>query len=148
MTIDSRAKGQRGEYLVRDMLRKYSSLPWERIPASGALSYLKSDLYVPHEKNKYAVEVKNYEDEAVNLKLLTNKTCHLFGWWDKIKEQAALRDQEPLLFFKHNRSKVFVATRDCPKVVTKFFYLPWIECYICLAEEWLEKETIEWLNPS
>ncbi len=28
---------------------------------SGALEYLKGDLYVPNEKNLYCIEVKNYE---------------------------------------------------------------------------------------
>ena len=41
--VDSRAKGARGEYLVRDMLRSYTGLKFERVPASGALEYLKGD---------------------------------------------------------------------------------------------------------
>ena len=38
--VDSRAKGARGEYLVRDMLREATGLKFERVPASGALEYL------------------------------------------------------------------------------------------------------------
>ena len=56
--VDSRAKGARGEYLVRDLLREYTNLQFERVPNSGALEYLKGDLYIPHEKNKYCIEVK------------------------------------------------------------------------------------------
>ena len=59
--VDSRAKGARGEYLVRDMLRDFTGLQFERVPNSGALEYLKGDLYVPHEKNRFCIEVKNYE---------------------------------------------------------------------------------------
>ena len=35
--VDSRAKGARGEYLVRDMLREATG-SLNRVPASGALS--------------------------------------------------------------------------------------------------------------
>ena len=146
MAVDSRAKGQRGEYLVRDLLRKHTGLKWERVPASGALSYLKGDLYVPHEVNNYLIEVKNYEEQAVDLKLLTNKSCNLIKWWTKAIEQAAEREQEPLLFFKHARSKVFVATKDEPKKCPKYMYINYLDVYVTLAEDWLKKEEIFWLG--
>ena len=60
--VDSRAKGARGEYLVRDMLREATGYKFERVPASGALEYLKGDLYVPNAANKYCIEVKNYSE--------------------------------------------------------------------------------------
>ena len=59
--VDSRAKGARGEYLVRDMLRVHTGLKFERVPASGALEYLKGDLYVPHAKNKYCRSIKSLD---------------------------------------------------------------------------------------
>ena len=34
--VDSRAKGARGEYLVRDLLREHTGLQFERVPMSGA----------------------------------------------------------------------------------------------------------------
>ena len=71
--VDSRAKGARGEYLVRDMLREYTGLKFERVPASGALEYLKGDLYVPHEKNYYCIEVKNYAESPLSDKMFTQK---------------------------------------------------------------------------
>jgi hypothetical protein len=49
--VDSRAKGARGEYAVRDLLREYTDLQFERVPSSGALEYLKGDLYIPHVDN-------------------------------------------------------------------------------------------------
>ena len=39
--VDSRAKGARGEYLVRDMLRQHTGHQFERVPSSGALEYLR-----------------------------------------------------------------------------------------------------------
>ena len=71
--VDSRAKGARGEYLVRDLLREYTNLQFERVPMSGALEYLKGDLYVPNEKNYFCIEVKNYSETPLTDKILTQK---------------------------------------------------------------------------
>ena len=139
--VDSRAKGARGEYLVRDMLRTASGLKFERVPSSGALSYLKGDLYVPDERNVFCIEVKNYEKSPLTDKVFTNKTNYLVQWWEKIKHQASLKDQDPLLFFKYSRSKVFVVTETEPKK-TKYMHISWLDCYVSLAEEWLENEQV------
>jgi|TARA_R110000796_G_scaffold63245_2_gene146278 hypothetical protein len=141
--VDSRAKGQRGEYLVRDMLRDASGLQFERVPSSGALAYLKGDLYIPDANNAFCIEVKNYEKSPLSDKVFTNKTNYLLVWWEKIVKQAELKLQQPLLFFKYSRSKVFVVTTIQPKN-TKFMYISWLDCYVCLAEEWLENEKMEW----
>lgn len=69
--VDSRAKGARGEYLVRDLLRESTGLQFERVPSSGALDYLKGDLYVPHAKNRFCIEVKNYESSPLSDKVFT-----------------------------------------------------------------------------
>ena len=141
--VDSRAKGARGEYLVRDMLRDASGLQFERVPSSGALSYLKGDLYVPDAKNLFCIEVKNYEKSPLTDKIFTNKTNYLLQWWDKIVKQAELKLQQPLLFFKYSRSKVFVATTLSPDN-TRYNYVSWLDCYIMVADEWLEQEKVEW----
>lgn len=141
--VDSRAKGQRGEYLVRDMLRDASGLQFERVPSSGALAYLKGDLYIPDANNAFCIEVKNYEKSPLSDKVFTNKTNYLLLWWEKIVKQAELKLQQPLLFFKYSRSKVFVVTSIKPES-TKHMYISWLDCYVMLAEEWLENETMEW----
>ena len=139
--VDSRAKGARGEYLVRDMLREATGLKFERVPASGALEYLKGDIYVPNNKNIYCIEVKNYADSPLTDKIFTaTKTNNLIRWWKKVVQQAYNGDQKPLLFFKYNRSKVFVVTEVKPSDKTDFMYISFLKCYICLADEWLEVE--------
>ncbi len=148
MSVDSRAKGQRGEYQVRDLLRKHTKLQWERTPSSGALSYLKGDVYVPDKDCAFLVEVKNYEEPLFSHKIITNKNCLFEQFWLKGIEQASPREQEPILVFKHSRSKFFVATRIMPKNVTNFIYVNKLEVYVCLFEEWLEKEEIQWLKVS
>ena len=102
--VDSRAKGARGEYLVRDMLREHTNLQFERVPNSGALEYLKGDLYVPHEKNVYCIEVKNYAESPLSDRIFTQKkTNNLIQWWKKLIIQAEGGNQDPLLFFKYKR---------------------------------------------
>ena len=145
--VDSRAKGARGEYLVRDMLREYTNLQFERVPASGALEYLKGDLYVPHEKNKFCIEVKNYAESPLTDKIFTApRTNNLIRWWTKVLKQAAQGDQEPLLFFKYNRSPVFVVTTEVPEETQEYMFICFLQCFVLLAEEWLEKEKPEFLN--
>ena len=145
--VDSRAKGARGEYLVRDMLREFTGHQFERVPSSGALEYLKGDLYVPHAKNKYCIEVKNYESSPLSDKIFTApKTNNLIKWWNKLEKQADQGDQKPLLFFKYNRSPVFVVTERPPKETKQYMFICFLECFILLAEEWLEKEKVEFLD--
>jgi Holliday junction resolvase len=146
--VDSRAKGSRGEYLVRDMLRDASGLVFERVPSSGALSYLKGDLFVPHEDNRFCIEVKNYEESPLNDKIFTNKSNYIVKWWEKLLQQAAHGEQEPLLLFKYNRSQVFVVTEIKPFKTEKYMYISWLNCYVLLAKDWLESEDIQWLKAS
>ena len=120
--VDSRAKGARGEYLVRDLLREYTNLQFERVPMSGALEYLKGDLYVPNEKNYFCIEVKNYSDTPLTDKILTQKkTNNLIKWWKKLVIQAEGGGQDPLLFFKYNRSKIYVVTDVSPEHINYIY---------------------------
>lgn len=145
--VDSRAKGARGEYLVRDLLRDYTGLQFERVPLSGALEYLKGDLYVPNSNNVFCIEVKNYADSPLSDKIFTQeKTNNLVKWWTKLKHQAKNCNQKPLLFFKYDRSKVFVVTDMEPQTAKKYLYISWLSCYIILAEEWLEEERVSFIN--
>ena len=125
------------------MLRDASGLQFERVPSSGALAYLKGDLYIPDANNAFCIEVKNYEKSPLSDKVFTNKTNYLLIWWEKIVKQAELKLQQPLLFFKYSRSKVFVVTNIKPEN-TKYMHISWLDCYVCLAEEWLENEKMEW----
>jgi Holliday junction resolvase len=144
--VDSKAKGARGEYLVRDLLREYTNLQFERIPMSGALEYLKGDLYVPNEKNYFCIEVKNYADSPLTDKILTQKkTNNLKKWWKKLKIQATGGNQAPLLFFKYNRSKIYVTTEIVPKNID-YIYISELNCYVTLAEDWLKKEKVEFIK--
>jgi Holliday junction resolvase len=144
--VDSRDKGSRGEYLVRDLLREHTGLGFERVPLSGALAYLKGDIYIPNRHNRYCIECKFYEESALNDKILTNKSNNLIKWWAKIVEQATNQKQEPLLLFKYNRSKIFVATQELPTNTNNYLYIAPLLCYTLLAEEWLTSEKPRFLG--
>lgn len=145
--VDSRAKGARGEYLVRDMLREATNLQFERVPSSGALEYLKGDLYVPHAKNHFCIEVKNYENSPLSDKIFTApKTNNLIKWWTKLVRQAEQGNQEPLLFFKYNRSPVFVCVGELPEYTDHYIFISFLGCFVLLAEEWLNKEKVEFIS--
>ena len=144
--VNARAKGARGEYIVRDILREYTGYQFERIPSSGALAYLKGDLYVPHEKNKYCIEVKNYADSPLSDKIFTQpKTNNLIQWWRKLLIQARDMKQQPLLFFKYNRSPVYVVTDTKPQFAD-YMYISVLGCYVSLALDWLDTEEVEFID--
>jgi len=110
--IDSRAKGARGELKVRDTLRELTGLKWERTPGSGAYSQshgLKGDVYVPGTTNLFTVEVKSYEEDHLSSKILHNGSNSLIAWWEQAKRQATQNGNLPLLIYKYDRSKIFVA---------------------------------------
>jgi hypothetical protein len=115
--VDSRIKGATGETKVRDVLRQYTKLQWERVPGSGALDPkhgLKGDLYVPGKVNRYCIEVKNYKDDHLTSKILTSKNPQLIEWWEQTLRESKQVGKRPLLIFKFDRSKLFVAYQDFP----------------------------------
>lgn len=145
--VNQRQKGNRGEYLVRDLLRDKTGIKFERVPASGALPYLKGDLFIPPADNCiFCIEVKNYKESHFNDKILTNKSNLFKIWWNKIKVQAPQNNKEPLLFFRYDRSKIFVTTNIEPLNTKNYMYYDNFNCYTLLAEDWLDNEDIIWLK--
>lgn len=153
MTINSREKGARTEIQVRDLLRKLTSLAWERVPGSGALDpvhKLKGDLYVPEQKNLYCIEVKGYADDHVTSQLLTSKTPQLLEFWEQTLRQSQQVKQKPLLIFKFNRSKIFVAFESLPSVMDEYRYLfvniDKYQLYVALLEDWIKFESPQFVS--
>ena len=143
--VDSRAKGAEGEKQVKDLLRKHTGLPFERVPMSGALPFMKGDLFVPDTALIYCIEVKFYKDDAISTKVFTNKSNNFVQWWAKTVQQAEDNKLEPLLFFKANHAQFFVSTKTKPEKVD-YMYISMLDAYICLAEKWLEHEKQEWTH--
>jgi hypothetical protein len=117
------------------------------VPASGALGAehgLKGDLYLPKLHTDWCVEVKHYKDDQISTKLITGKSPIFYDWWEQTVREANQIDKSPLLLFKHDRSKWFVAYRktDCGLksiVSDKEIHLTDLNVYIALAEEKLKK---------
>jgi Holliday junction resolvase len=145
--VDPRAKGAEGERQVRDLLKGHTGLAFERVPMSGALDYLKGDIFLPNMHNNYCIEVKFYKDSHFNDKILTALKSNIFiRWWDQTIEQAKKAGAKPALFFKYNRSKIFVAQRDEPENGLNYMYVSHLGCYVSLAHEWILLENPSFTN--
>lgn len=142
--VDPRAKGARAETQVRDKLKELTTLTWERVPSSGALDPkhgLKGDLYVPNEKNLYVVEVKHYAEDQFTSTIFTAKSPILFEWWDQSVRQGKQVSKKPLLIFKHDRSKMFVAFEDIPDKDYLYVCVQYKDpFFVSLLEDWYKAE--------
>jgi len=141
--VNPRAKGALGETKVMELLNSKTPHTFERTPGSGS-GLIKGDLHIPKFKNVFCIEVKNYAESPLSDKILTTKTNDLLVWWEKLIRQS--QGKKPLLIFKYNRSKFFVAVDTKPTNVEKYIDFPWLNCYIMLLDDWLEKEKITWLH--
>ena len=143
--VDSRVKGATAETRIRDELRKHTGLRWERVPGSGALDAkhgLKGDLYVPGSNNLFCVEVKHYKDDHLNTTLFTGKNPQLIEWWKQSIRQGIQISKEPVLVFRHDRSKNFVAFKKFPSRDYNYIFcnIQGHEFYISLLTDWLVNE--------
>ncbi len=143
--VDSRSKGARAETVIRDRLRELTGLQWERTPSSGALDPkhgLKGDLYVPGVQNLYCVEIKHYADDHLTSKVLTDNIPQLLKWWEQTVRESNQVNRKPLLIFKFNRSKIFVAFEEIPSDLPK--YLTYSDekynFFISLLDDWYKYE--------
>ena len=144
--VDSRAKGAEGEKQVKELLRKHTGLEFQRVPMSGALPFMKGDLFIPDTAMNYCIEVKFYKNSHFDDKILTSKSSAFIGWWSQAEDQATKTNRKPLLFFKYNRSKIFVGTRDMPENTKHYMYVGHLNCYVLVAEQWLLSEKPRFIN--
>lgn len=140
--VDVRAKGARAESVIKDTLKKLTGLSWERTPGSGALDAkhsLKGDLYIPNKENVYAVECKHYAEDHLTSKILTSKSPQLLEWWEQAVRQGIQVGRKPLLIFKFDRSKIFVAFNEMPTTNLKTITI-FDSFFVSLLEDWIELE--------
>ncbi|AJF40887.1 hypothetical protein [Vibrio phage JSF12] len=132
---DSRDKGKRGEYLVRDILIEKTGLNWERVPGSGAFGAshgLKGDIYLPissGKMSKFTIEVKWYQDEQLTSNIMKATSSTLDKWLDQTYREAREMNARPMLVFKKDRGNWLVAidSEDAeainPNIATHITYL-------------------------
>ena len=144
--VDSRDKGARTETVVKKLLKELTGLGWERVPGSGALDpkhLMKADLYVPGRTNLYATEVKGYKDDHLTSAVLTHKSPQLLEFWEQSVRQGIQVSKKPLLIYKYDRSKIFVAFEDKPTTSNyNYFFINangW-QFYTSLLEDWVRFE--------
>lgn len=139
--VNARQKGALGETKLIQFLKEHTGIEFERTPGSGN-GKIKGDLY--HPKALTCIEVKNYKDDPFASTILCNKTSQIPIWWKKLKKEA--KKKKPLLFYRWNRSKWFVVTEQKPCKTKNYLDFPALNCYILLAEEWIECEDFQWLR--
>lgn len=140
MTNKSKLKGSAYEAKIKDRLNsEFPQIQFERVPLSGAISYLKGDIWTPHDTAKWpwCVEAKHYANLEWN-NLLTAKTTDIIGFWKQTLREAETMKKRPLLIFRWNRSKDFVAYDDFIEIdsfirVKSFGY----DFKIALFDDWL-----------
>jgi len=113
MTNPSKIKGSAYEAKIATLLSKEFNKEFRRVPLSGAIDYLKGDIWHPSDTAwfPYCIECKHYKDIEWN-NLLTAKSSNLFSFWTQTLREAGVMDKRPLLIFRWNRSKDFVAYDD------------------------------------
>ena len=143
--VSSRQKGIRAEKQIIEILSRETGLHWEQTPGSGS-GKVKGDLRVHGKHNLFCVEVKFYRDTEFNSKIFTSKTNNFYKWWSKVVRQSQDMKQEPLLIFKENYGKWYVATVRKPENYKRYMHIAWLGAYILLLDDWLAKEEVNWTN--
>lgn len=133
----SKAKGAKAEVAVRDELKSSSGLPFQRVPLSGAIAFLKGDVYVPNKDNVYCIEVKHYKDEHLNSTIITSVKSQMEKWWEQAVREAKVMENEPLLVFRKDRGKFFVAGHGISTGNHKCIYVEHLDIDILLFNDWL-----------
>lgn len=139
MTNASKTKGRSFEYVVRDKFTETFNSQFERVPLSGALAYLKGDVYAPWLPDfPWTVEAKHHKEVPWN-NLLTAKSSLILDFWDQTTREAAVMKRNPLLVYKWDRSKIFACWNDELVTVTSFIEVNAFErrFKMALFDDWL-----------
>ena len=113
MANAGKIKGSAYEAKIALLLSKEFGKEFRRVPLSGAIDYLKGDIWMPHDTAwfPYCIECKHYASIEWN-NLLTSKTTDMYSFWAQTVREAEVMHKKPLLIFRWNRSKDFVAFSD------------------------------------
>ena len=134
--INIKNKGNTFERQVAKILSDKLSLNFERTPSSGAIvggkNYNKKqntfdqqsmnvfvgDVFCSNGEIKVAIECKSYKSSD-NVQSLINGNSFIQKWYDEIVIDAAKVNKTPVLIFKFNRSKIFIASENLPASIVK-----------------------------
>lgn len=113
MSSKSKQKGRSFEYVVRDAFSEAYNQKFERVPLSGALEYLKGDVYCPWLPNfPYCIEAKHHKEVPWNNLISAKKSSLLLDFWKQTLREAEKMKKRPLLVYKWDRSKIYCCWDD------------------------------------
>lgn len=148
--VNGKEKGAEFERSIANLLSKeLTPLCFERSAGSGArlgglnkaklISFSKenaalftSDVVCTSGSFQYSIECKFYKEKPSFDQVLLNKTHQVWSWWDQVCVDASSIEKEPVLFFKFNRTPVFVLLKSDDLVAKS----------ICLKSEIFSRITI------
>lgn len=113
----SKAKGSAFELKIAKLLTEEFGKEFRRTPLSGALEWMKGDLIVIDDTAwfPWTIECKHYAEIDWS-NLLTAKSSDLHTFWQQTLRESKIMQRKPLLIFRANRSKDYVAYDDHIKV--------------------------------
>jgi hypothetical protein len=93
--VDSRRKGQTGEYLVKNLYYEFMRVHLVR-DIEQTRSALRGDLIPADDIDwPFCIEVKNYKKV---------KITHDPSWWKQVDKAAKAQNKIPVLWYKYNRT--------------------------------------------
>lgn len=117
MSSKSKTKGRSFEYVVRDAFSNNFDNKFERVPLSGALEYLKGDVYCPWLPDfPYCIEAKHHKEVPWNNLISAKKSSLLLDFWKQTVREAEQMKKNPLLVYKWDRSKIYCCWDDATKL--------------------------------
>lgn len=118
--VDSKDKGNRGEYQAAKLLAKWWGSDFTKTPQSGGFSTKKfreewgaeADVVTPDESFPFSVEVKWHEGWSLD-QILTAPKAPIWEWWEQAKDQTP-DGKYCMLAFKKNYQAFFAMSRIEP----------------------------------
>lgn len=141
----SKTKGRTYEYVVRDIFTDAFKTQFERVPLSGALSYLKGDVYAPWKPDfPWCIEAKHHKEVPWN-NVLTAKSSLLLDFWRQTTREAAVMKKLPLLIYRWDRSKNYVCWIDDDIKISNYLLIKSADCEfkMGLLDDWIPKAQIK-----
>jgi len=150
MSNTSKTKGRSFEYVVRDKMTETFGSQFERVPLSGALAYLKGDVYAPWLPDfPWTIEAKHHKEVLWN-SLLTAKSSLLYDFWSQTTREAAVMKRNPLLVYKWDRSKLFACWNDDLVAVESYIHINAFSTSfkMTLLDDWLASAKKVYTKPN
>lgn len=135
----SKAKGSAFEAKIAKRFTEEFGKEFKRVPLSGALEWMKGDIVCIKDTAwfPYTIEAKHYKEINWN-SLLTAKSSDMFSFWEQTQREAKVMEKKPLLVFRWDRSKDYVAYDD-DTALDAFIHVKSFghEFKIALLDDWI-----------